>query len=177
MPYSTPYLPLTLSASLETPSLVAPQHPAHFASQPSREPRLPSERPVSGASSTIQSDADRVGAAQEQKTAVAERTSDKPSPERRRSTLTSRFPLLRKGSRETAHAYANFVPSIHIRGSSTHVRLPSTSTTESPFLSTGEPRASTSTASPSRDENPFRDPSPSARSATCKCRSPLAGSH
>ncbi|KAF2004971.1 RGS-domain-containing protein [Amniculicola lignicola CBS 123094] len=57
-------------------------------------------------------------------------------PSGRRSTLTSRFPLLRKSSREVAAP----VPSIHVRGSSTSCSPPAPA--DSPFLSTGAPRAS-----------------------------------
>jgi hypothetical protein len=106
-------------------------------------------RVVSGSSTPRESA--RLGAADDRKAQQAQQAQqhaadkEKPHSERRRSTLTSRFPLLRKASRDPANSSSTphiaALPSIHIRGSSASIRLPSA---DSPFLSTGEPRASVS---------------------------------
>ncbi|CAO2658754.1 Nn.00g064770.m01.CDS01 [Neocucurbitaria sp. VM-36] len=80
--------------------------------------------------------------------------SSRPSFHARRYTL-SRFPLLRKGSRELSRS-----PSAHAKGSS----VPATTPTASPFLATGAPRASSSTAR-GRDSSPAREPAADSHEA------------
>src|SRR5206468_4236721 len=74
--------------------------------------------------------------------------------ERRRSTLTSRLPLLRKASREVPSPSAAPVPSAHLRGPSTSTRL--SSPNSSPFWATGAPRGRYQQSS---EELSQRDPS------------------
>ena len=70
----------------------------------------------------------------------------------RRLTFT-RFPLLRKGSRELTRA-----TSAHFRGSSISAAAPP-SRADSPFLSTGAPRASRTSFAQGRTEQPTVEPS------------------
>lgn len=151
MPYSTPFLPLTVSASASYPSAayqLLTDAPKQQAQRP--PPQQPHQRAASGALTS----SDGAAAAQAGSTkAAAAAPAQKPTTSfSRRSTLTSRFPLLRKGSREAPG---------HLRGNSVSAPLP-----DSPFLTTGAPRASSSSSrgriDRQSDEPLLREPSVNA---------------
>ncbi|KAF2740880.1 RGS-domain-containing protein [Polyplosphaeria fusca] len=119
MPYTTPYLPLTVASSVKSPSVLITPSPSPAIAPAAAAAALP-DRPV------------------------AAPPASRPYGERRRSSLASRFPLLRKASRDVSTASASTHSSLHSRGSSASVHLPQPQPqpAHSPFLSTGAPRAS-----------------------------------
>ncbi|KAF2117622.1 hypothetical protein BDV96DRAFT_398853 [Lophiotrema nucula] len=140
MPYTIPYLPLTLTSSTAAHAAIVASESA-----PSAPPALDvpnslrhPQRPSKGAVVVSQRTSDRPVPAFHSQLHPQRRAGDgKRQPaDRRRSSLASRFPLLRKSSREVA----NGAPPAHIRGSSVSIQL--TSPADSPFLSTGAPRGS-----------------------------------
>jgi hypothetical protein len=134
MPFSTPYLSLTDSSQPPEPS------PSLIRTTNTRPQTK--QQPTSHHSSSLA--ARTASGAHRPQTSVqaSARLPQKSTTQRRRSTLTSRFPLLRKSSREVTGTPTPSVPSVHIRGSSGSSTPPSQ--TVSPFLSTGDPRASIS---------------------------------
>jgi hypothetical protein len=121
MPLTTPFLPLTVPASTSAASLpiaVFVDGPPHASQHDQREPFAPAP-------------ADPPAAIPAFTTTVPAR----PQVHSRRLTL-SRFPLLRKTSRELRRS-----PSVNHKGSNTTTTPPSA---DSPFLATGAPRASSS---------------------------------
>lgn len=146
MPFqTTPFLPLTVQASAVSsssqptqqdpePSTIAEHNHHHY---PTLPPSAASGLPPSLTASTGKSNPPA--------------PSSRPSNHSRRYTL-SRFPLLRKGSRELSRT-----PSTHFKINSSSQQGQATAPTDSPFLATGAPRASSSIAR-GRDPSPAREP-------------------
>ena len=158
MPLTTPFLPLTVSAASlsSSDSSHTGEHP-----QPgpdSDEPQLRFD--LEALSAVSEASATSKPAPSTAPPAPSARSSS------RRLTFT-RFPLLRKGSRELTRA-----TSAHFRGSSISAAAAAAaappSRADSPFLPTGAPRASRTSFARGRSEHPnldlstTRDPSPSA---------------
>lgn len=133
MPLTTPFLPLTVSASAVSANLSVFGH---------SEPTTNDFQKHAGFASPVFSAAPHPSSlALAHSTASNTARDSSPAPARpgshsRRYTL-SRFPLLRKGSRELTRA-----PSTHLKPTTAAPAAPA----ESPFLATGAPRASSSTA-------------------------------
>lgn len=161
MPYTTPSLPPSVSAPAPSAPAARSSADAHrplHAAEPAPPPQ-PTERAPSGATPADRLAAALAGTALKPAAAASAPPQKPAAPFSRRSTLTSRFPLLRKTSREA--------PGHHLRGNS--VSTPPAHP-DSPFLSTGAPRASLSSQrgrpDPPADEPRIRAPSanPSVRS-------------
>ncbi|KAF1960106.1 developmental regulator flbA [Byssothecium circinans] len=119
MPNTTAPLPVTAPASIPSVSYTSVD-----SASPLSPSTQPNERPASGGESN----------AAASRTTKAPTAATKPVVPTRRSTLTSRFPLLRKSSREAGHSRGNSILS-----------------TPPPFLTAGVPRASSSTPRADRD--------------------------
>jgi hypothetical protein len=130
MPLTTPFLSLTLSVSADTSDIATF---AKEATPTSTDPVEQKDRALATRSAAPYSPAPPLSSSTSNNTTTAPA---RPSAHSRRLTL-SRFPLLRKGSREQSWS-----PSTHFKGSSTAPPEPA----ESLFLSTGAPRASSSIA-------------------------------
>lgn len=144
MPLTTPFLPLTVSAASlsSSDSSHTGEHP-----QPgpdSDEPQLRFD--LEALSAVSEASATSKPAPSTAPPAPSARSSS------RRLTFT-RFPLLRKGSRELTRA-----TTAHFRGSSISAAAPP-SRADSPFLLTGAPRTSRASFARGRTEQPSADPS------------------
>ncbi|KAJ4378466.1 AMSH/STAMBP protein ubiquitin specific-protease [Didymella sp. IMI 355093] len=133
MPLTTPFLPLTVSAASLSSS-----NSSHTGEQPDTSPD--SDEPQ------LRFDLEALSAVSEA-SATTKPTSTAARSTSRRLTFT-RFPLLRKGSRELTR-----VTSGHFRGSSISAAAPP-SRADSPFLLTGAPRASRTSFARGRTEQP-----------------------
>ena len=144
MPLTTPFLPLTVSAASLSSSNSSytgePQETGLDSDEPQLRFDLEALSAVSEASATSKS------ASSTAPPTLSARSNS------RRLTFT-RFPLLRKGSRELTRA-----TSVHSRGSSISAAVPP-SRADSPFLSTGVLRASRTSFARGRTEQPNLDPS------------------
>ncbi|KAH6639741.1 regulator of G protein signaling domain-containing protein [Boeremia exigua] len=140
MPLTTPFLPLTVSAASLSSSNSSHIGETLDTGPDSDEPQLRFDLEALSAVS----EACATTTAQTATTPPAARSNS------RRLTFT-RFPLLRKGSRELTRA-------THFRGSSISAAAPP-SRADSPFLSTGAPRASRTSFARGRTELPLFEPS------------------
>lgn len=141
MPLTTPFLPLTVSAASLSSS-----NSSHTGETPdpgpdSDEPQLRFD--LEALSAVSEAFATTTPAPSTAPPAPAARSSS------RRLTFT-RFPLLRKGSRELTRV-------AHFRGSSISAAAPP-SRADSPFLSTGAPRSSRTSFARGRTELPIFEP-------------------
>ncbi|KAL1648673.1 hypothetical protein SLS61_006804 [Didymella pomorum] len=123
MPLTTPFLPLTVSAASLSSS-----NSSHTGEQP--DTGLPTDEPQ------LRFDLEALSAVSEASATTKPTAARSTS---RRLTFT-RFPLLRKGSRELTRVTSADLRA-HFRGSSISAAAPP-SRAESPFLSTGAPRSS-----------------------------------
>ncbi|KAJ4994257.1 domain found in Dishevelled [Stagonosporopsis vannaccii] len=141
MPLTTPFLPLTVSAASLSSS-----NSSHTGETP--DPGLDSDEPQ------LRFDLEALSAVSEASATTAPPASTPPSAPAARSSsrrLTfTRFPLLRKGSRELTRIS-------HFRGSSVSAAAPP-SRADSPFLSTGAPRSSRTSFARGRTELPIFEP-------------------
>lgn len=138
MPLTTPFLPLTVSAASLSSS-----NSSHTGEQPDTGPDTDEPQ--------LRFDLEALSAVSEASATTAPTSTAPPAARTGRRLTFTRFPLLRKGSRELTR-----VTSGHFRGSSISAAAPP-SRAESPFLLTGAPRSSRTSFARGRTEQPVSD--------------------